>query len=169
MQCKRAVLAGQRWMRTLLLASSASAATVNVSPSQAQAQGPISVVDLHVDLAFQVNYRRQTAATASGQLVASRLLEAGVVGLVLPLYIPHEVSPTGPRMADLESSYANVLRLVTGTPPYTVPGQPHQLGQVETWFAFEGAAPFSGRLQDVRKWVNRGVKSGAWYMSTTTL
>lgn len=116
------------------------------------------MVDLHVDLSFQVNYKHQAPATASGQLVASRLLEAGVVGLVLPLYIPHEVSPSGPRMADLESSYASMLQVLTGTPPYTAPGQPNETGRVETWFSFEGAAPFSDRLQDVTTWVHRGVK-----------
>ena len=115
------------------------------------------VVDLHVDLSYQVNYRKGSIANASGQLLAGELIASGVVGLVLPLYIPQEVSAEGPRMLDIESSYCRMFELLAATPPYSVPGAPRENSRVQTWFSLEGAAPFAGRSSDVKKWVNHGV------------
>lgn len=122
------------------------------------AQTPPRVVDLHVDLPYQINYKGASILHASGQTEAAWLLGSGVAGLVLPLYVPHEVSPTGPRMLDLETSYARMLGLLQQTAPYLVPGQAPANGRVATWFSLEGAAPFAGRCHEIKKWVTNGVR-----------
>lgn len=119
---------------------------------------PFPVVDLHVDLSYQVNYEQRSVHAASGQLIAGELLGAGVYGLVLPLFIPHDASPSGPRMVDIENSYANMVRLLETTPPYSLPGCHQVPGRVHTWFSFEGSAPFVGHADQVQKWVNNGVR-----------
>lgn len=129
-----------------------------LSPRVAAATEPVPVVDLHVDLSYQVNYRHRGVENASGQLVASQLVDAGVVGLVLPLYVPHEVSPEGPRLADLESSWSTMFGLMQRTEPYTPPGSTKEPGRVMTWFSLEGAAPFAGHPEWVEKWVAHGVR-----------
>lgn len=126
--------------------------------AQVGAPEPYAVVDLHVDLSYQVNYKLRPLAEASGQVVASRLVDAGVVGLVLPLYVPHEISAEGPRYVDLERSYSNMLGQLGMTTPYLVPGAAPEPGHIATWFAFEGAAPFAGRPDAVKVWVAHGVK-----------
>src|SRR5512145_1094448 len=128
------------------------------SSSLAMAEEVIPVIDLHVDLSYQVNYKHRRPDRATGQLVASRLIESGVRGVVLPLYVPHEIAPKGPRMVDLESSYQTMLSVVQRTLPYAPPGSPRQADRVATWFAFEGAAPFADCPEEVKKWVERGVR-----------
>jgi membrane dipeptidase len=118
----------------------------------------IPLVDLHVDLSYQVNYMERDAARASGQLLATELIASNVFGLVLPLYIPHDVSKTGPRLSDLESSYARMMGVLATQEPYAVPGCHADPTKVRTWFSFEGAAPFAEHPELVEKWVNNGVR-----------
>jgi len=122
------------------------------------APAPPPVVDLHVDLSYRVNFKAGAFDKGSGQFMAAKLLRAGVSGVVLPLYIPREASPTGPRAEDLESSFARVISLIPKTPPFALPGCEPKTGAVRTWFAFEGAAPLAGDAGAVDRWVARGVR-----------
>jgi membrane dipeptidase len=115
------------------------------------------VIDLHVDLSYRVNYGGGTLASGSGQMVASRALAAGVSGLVLPLFVPHRVSPTGPRAEDLEASFTRILSLIPATPPYEAPGCAPTLG-VQTWLAFEGSAPLADDPTAIPRWMARGAR-----------
>jgi membrane dipeptidase len=76
---------------------------------------------------------------------------------VLPLYVPRDVSAAGPRRSDLEASYAHVFAALGTTPPYGLPGCGS--AGVRTWLAFEGAAQLAHHLDDVERWVMRGVRS----------
>jgi membrane dipeptidase len=121
--------------------------------------GPTPVVDLHVDLSYQANYRARPFARGLGQFVAADLIDAGVEGVVLPLFIPHDVSPSGPRLVDLDRSYARVFDWLGGTPPYRWPGCFPERGRaVRTWLALEGSAPLADRPDLVRWWAARGVR-----------
>ncbi len=120
---------------------------------------PIPVVDLHVDLPYQFGYQGQPFAAGSGQFPAAKLLRAGVVGVVLPLFVPAKVSPSGPRLEDLESSYRRVVDALKLTPPFAPPGCVESPGQVRTFLAFEGAAPLAAAPEALDQWVARGVRS----------
>jgi membrane dipeptidase len=105
---------------------------------------PVSVVDLHVDLSYEHNYAGYPFAEGTGQFRARELERAGVVGVVLPLYVPRRASPGGPRLADFESSYARVYGALSATAPYRLPGCLPRNGGVRTWLAFEGVGPIAG-------------------------
>ena len=105
---------------------------------------PFGVIDLHVDLSYEHNYKGHPFADGTGQFRAAELARAGVVGVVLPLYVPRRVSPTGPRLSDFESSYAKVYGALAATEPYRLPGCLPRNGGVRTWLAFEGAGAFAG-------------------------
>ena len=124
----------------------------------ANAERRIPVVDLHVDVSYQVNYKQRRIGQLTGQFVADVLLTAGVIGTVLPLYVPNDVSSDGPRLSDLESSWAKMASLVAETAPYSGVGCATDSRRVATWFAFEGAAPFAGHPELVAEWVARGVR-----------
>jgi membrane dipeptidase len=120
---------------------------------------PPGLVDLHVDLPYQYGYRQAAFAHGSGQFRARDLLRAGVAGVVLPLFVPARVSPSGPRLEDLESSYQRVVSAISITLPYAPPGCAAPAGHVRTWLGFEGAGPLADRPQDLVSWVARGVRS----------
>jgi membrane dipeptidase len=105
---------------------------------------PVGVVDLHVDLSYEHNYKNHPFAEGTGQFRAADLERAGVVGVVLPLYVPKRVSPTGPRLEDFESSYVKVYGALASTSPYRLPGCLPRNGGVRTWLAFEGVGALAG-------------------------
>jgi membrane dipeptidase len=120
---------------------------------------PVAVVDLHVDLPYQLGYKSASFARGSGQFQAIELMRAGVVGVVLPLFVPARVSPSGPRASDLEDSYRRVLAAIPETPPYAAPGCGLSQGKIATFLAFEGAAPLAERPEELNDWVARGLRS----------
>jgi membrane dipeptidase len=120
--------------------------------------GSPPVIDLHVDLSYKVNFKSSSLKKGSGQFVSSKLRPAGVSGVVLPLYVPRDVSPEGPRAADLERSLARMVSLIPETPPYALPGCERKEGAVRTWFAFEGAAPLAADPASIDAWIKRGVR-----------
>jgi membrane dipeptidase len=97
-------------------------------------------------------------ATGSGQYAAADLGVAGVVGVVLPLYVPADVSSRGPRAEDLERSYARVYDELSRVVPYGLPGCTVHRRSVRTWLALEGAAPLANDPDAATRWVARGVR-----------
>lgn len=119
---------------------------------------PYAVVDLHADLAYQATFRGRSFADGVGQFRAAELARAGVVGVVLPLFVPRDASPVGPRLADLERSYLSVFSALAKTEPYRLPGCIPRGGGVRTWLAFEGAGPLANRPEVLRDFAARGVR-----------
>lgn len=120
--------------------------------------GPIPLVDLHVDLSYQVNYQGESFERTTGQFAAASLQHSGVAGVVLPLYIPNDVSPTGPREIDFEASYNKMVALIAASPVYAPAGCVKTDRPVQTWFSFEGSAPLAGKPEAVKRWYDRGVR-----------
>jgi membrane dipeptidase len=134
-----------------------SAAVTTPSAGTGADRPAIGVVDLHVDLPYRLNYGQRSLGEGTGQYRSAHLERAGVIGVVLPLYIPREVSPTGPRLEDLESSYRRVVEAIPRTPPYALPGCATERGRVQTWLSMEGAGPLAAEPERVADWVRRGV------------
>ena len=129
--------------------------TTNTTFSAPGAHYP--VVDLHVDLSYQHNFKGKDFAAGTGQFSAQELQRGGVVGVVLPLYVPRTASPSGPRASDLDSSYERVNRALQSTPPFQSAGC--SAGHaVRTFFAFEGAGPLADDPDSLAVWAKRGLR-----------
>ncbi len=123
-------------------------------PAVAKKSPPVGVVDLHVDLPYQVNFKGQPIERGKGRYVAQWLVGSGVEDVVLPLYIPRDASPSGPQMQHLEQSYAKTRQLLSALAPWEHRGcQPGQ--GVSAHYAFEGAEPVGWDLPSVRTWSKR--------------
>lgn len=129
------------------------ASSLGAAPSE-----PLPVVDLHVDLSYQHNFKDRPFARGLGQFPANELARGGVAGVVLPLFVPRKVSPVGPRLEDLERSYERVLAAIYETPVYAPPGCTPLAGKVRTFLAFEGAGPLADDPDALAIWVARGLK-----------
>jgi membrane dipeptidase len=82
----------------------------------------------------------------------------GVAGVVLPLFVPRDASPSGPRAADLEQSYAQVRDALLRTPPFQSAGCAVTSDRVRTFFAFEGAGPLADDPDSLALWQQRGLR-----------
>jgi membrane dipeptidase len=119
---------------------------------------PVAVVDLHVDLPYQMSFKHFGFDAGSGQFRAVELVRAGVVGVVLPLFVPRDASPAGPRVRDFESSYQNVFGALGSTEPYRLPGCLPRGQGVRTWLSFEGIGPLADTPDALTSWAARGVR-----------
>jgi membrane dipeptidase len=119
---------------------------------------PLPVVDLHVDLSYEYNFKGKPFALGSGQFSVEELQRGGVAGVVLPLFVPRDASPTGPRLVDLERSYTRVSEALLATPPYASAGCVAKAGSVRTFFAFEGSGPLATDPELLTAWQARGLR-----------
>lgn len=121
------------------------------------------VIDLHVDLAYRTFYKKAPFALGSGQFSVERILQGGVRGVVLPLYVPLDADPHGRSRHQFEASYEHVFSQILKTDPYSLPGCSIGRGGVDrrsvsTWLAFEGSEPLGADENEIRKWILRGVR-----------
>lgn len=116
------------------------------------------VVDLHVDLSYQFNFKGREFASSHGQFSIEAMRRGGVAGVVLPLYVPRTASPTGPRVADLERSYLRVSQALSNSPPWSPAGCAQAPGAVRTFYAFEGAGPLADAPESLQLWAQRGLR-----------
>jgi len=141
-------------LRSVLLFFGAVSAS-STSPTGAEPQLP--VVDLHVDLPYQLGFHGKPLREGTGQASLAGLRAGGVTGVVLPLFVPREVSATGPRKSDLEDQYLRVLAELFKGDGLALPGCGEASG-VHTWLSFEGAGPLADAPESLDAWVARGVR-----------
>lgn len=123
----------------------------------AAAEPSFSVVDLHVDLPYQLGFHGRALRDGSGQAALGKLLAGGVTGVVLPLFVPRNVSAEGPRLQDLEAQYRRVLAELMPRDGFELPGC-GESSRVRTWLSFEGAGPLADAPDTLDAWVARGVR-----------
>jgi membrane dipeptidase len=129
-----------------------------VGVSHAAGHAPFPVVDLHVDLSYQYNFKDKAFASSGGQFSTRAMQRGGVAGVVLPLFVPRDASPSGPRVEDLERSYARVRDALLRTAPFAPPGCAAKPGSVRTFFAFEGSGQLADDPESLVSWVTRGLR-----------
>ena len=118
----------------------------------------IPYVDLHVDLAYQHNYKDAPCLRGTGQFSESLVRQGGLAAVVLPLFVPFSVSKQGPRLSDYERSWQNMERCLDAQTTYVHPGVEPGINQVRTFYSFEGMGPFGTDLPDLERWFRRGVR-----------
>ncbi len=125
--------------------------------SSAGAEAKFPVVDLHVDLPYQLGFHGKPLREGTGQASLNALRAGAVAGVVLPLFVPRDVSPSGPRKIDLEAAYLRVLAELFGGEGLALPGCGQGPG-VQSWLSFEGAGPLADAPEALDAWVARGVR-----------
>lgn len=124
----------------------------------AQHEPVFSVVDLHVDLPYQLGFHAKPLREGSDQASLAKLRAGAFQGVVLPLFVPRDVSPIGPRAVDLEQQYLRVLHeLMSPEAGFALPGC-GATNRVSTWLSFEGAGPLAQAPESLTAWVARGVR-----------
>jgi membrane dipeptidase len=119
---------------------------------------PYPVVDLHVDLSYQYNFKGKQFADRAGQCSEQAMQRGGVSALVLPLFVPRDVSPTGPSVESLENSFREVSSELRRDPMFVAPGCFSEGHGVRTFFAFEGAGPLADDPASLATWASRGLR-----------
>lgn len=136
------------------------------------------VVDLHVDLPWQLHFKKKPLDLSRGQMSRAAMRAGHVEGLVLPLYVPDEIRPTGPTIEDHlamlstldrvaesdDAPFARPLALAPWTTDderaagLSPPRAPEGARPVATFLSFEGAGAFADRPERIDAFIAAGVR-----------
>lgn len=134
------------------------AVLLGVTPcAVSNAEPLVPVVDLHVDLPYQVNFRSRSFASGTGQFVADWLASSGVRAVVFPLFVPRDVAG-GPSLQRFEAAFLSVSRLSAASSVYSLAPCNAAAGRVGVFFSFEGMEPFARDPEVLATWAARGVR-----------
>lgn len=120
---------------------------------------PMLVVDLHVDVPYQVHFKGRGEALTEGHAHPDTLRRGGYGGLVLPIYIPDYLHSGKPTVDDAEAIYKTIQRVVGKTPIFLPLGAAaHEPGRVGSWLSIEGAGAFASDISAIDRFIARGVR-----------
>lgn len=147
------------WVRWAGLLASGLCLLLGAPRLEAQAKEEFAVIDLHVDLPWQLHYKGRSLDLDRGMVTAKGLSAGRVAGVVLPFYIPDRVRKTGPAASDLDDMFATIEKLVTRpSSPFRPLPHEEQAKQVRGWLALEGAQALASEPEAITAWVQRGVR-----------
>ena len=138
-------------------------ATAAAAPQAQAAEETFPVVDLHVDLPWQLHFRKRPLDLSKGQMSRAAMARGRVRAVVLPLYVPDDVRPEGPRIEDHLAMLSTLDRLAEqpGSPFGALPrpGEvPPPDGPVRVFLSFEGAGAFADEPERIDAFLELGVR-----------
>ncbi len=121
---------------------------------------PFMVVDLHVDLPWQVHYKHRPRTLAEGHATLRTLAEGGYGGLVFPIYLP-DAAP-GRRASTIEDAdavFATIEGLIREHDLFLpLTARAAEPGKISTFLSIEGAGAFASDISQIDRFIARGLR-----------
>jgi membrane dipeptidase len=121
-------------------------------------QPPLMVVDLHVDVPYQVHSKGRSPKLPEGHARIEALRAGAYGGVVFPIYIS-DTTPGGPTIADAETIYGVVTSII-GSSPIFLPldARSAEEGRISSFLSIEGAGAFAADITAMDRFIDRGVR-----------
>ncbi len=117
------------------------------------------VVDLHVDVPWQVHWKGRAPTLPEGDARLSALQAGGVGGLVFPIYLPDKAHEDGAHLDDAEATYATIQAIVAASPVFLPLGSTRaEAGRITSFLSIEGAGAFAADPPAIDRFIARGVR-----------
>lgn len=117
------------------------------------------VVDLHVDIPWQVHFKRRHRSLTEGQARKAALTEGGYGGIVFPIYLPDKAHPDGAHIEDADAVFETITGIIAENPVFLPLLSPAaQPGRISTFLAIEGAGAFAADITQIDRFIARGLR-----------
>lgn len=117
------------------------------------------VVDLHVDVPWQVHWKGRAPTLPEGDARIDALRAGGVGGLVFPIYLPDKAHEDGAHIDDAEATYATIQTIVAASPVFLPLGATKaEPGRITSFLSIEGAGAFAADPSAIDRFIARGVR-----------
>lgn len=140
----------------------APAAPVASASASASAAAPVDpavmVVDLHVDVPWQVHFKNRDPGLGEGHASVRTLTAGAYGGLVFPIYLPDYLNTTGPLVSDAEGILATIQKIIATSGAFVPPGQAAVPGKITSFVSIEGAGAFAEDITKIDSFIDRGVR-----------
>ncbi|WP_437279983.1 membrane dipeptidase [Sorangium sp. So ce375] len=128
-------------------------------PSGAAPEPPVPVVDLHVDVPWQVHFKGRDRRLDEGHARREALVAGHYLGIVLPIYLPDQAHPDGPKIEDASAILATIEAIIAANPVFLPLGAARaEPGKVSTFLSIEGAGAFAADIAQIDRFIARGVR-----------
>jgi membrane dipeptidase len=119
----------------------------------------VMVVDLHVDLPYQVHFKGRPPDLRQGHSRLDALTRGAYGGIVLPIYLPDKAHEDGAHIADAEAVFAVIERIIDKNPIFLpLRSRYAHPGRISTFLAIEGAGAFAEDITAIDRFIERGVR-----------
>jgi membrane dipeptidase len=151
-------------LRTAALAAGFFATTLLGSPpssygGDAPAEAPIMVVDLHVDLPWQVHFKGRALDLTEGHARLAALREGGYGGLVFPIYLPDQTHKDGAHIEDADAVLGTIEKIIAHNPAFLPLGSSFaEPGRISTFLAIEGGGAFAADITQIDRFIDHGLR-----------
>lgn len=130
--------------------------------SRADAEKPaeprFAVVDLHVDVPWQVHFKGRDPGLSEGHATVSNLTAGAYGGMVFPIYLPDYLHKTGPLVSDAEAILGTITKIIETAGVFVPPGQAARPGKITSFVSIEGAGAFAEDVTQIDRFIERGVR-----------
>ncbi|MEO7326987.1 MAG: membrane dipeptidase [Minicystis sp.] len=126
-------------------------------------EAPWMVVDLHVDIPWQVHFKHRATDLHEGHARLDTLSAGNYGGLVFPIYLPDKPPlknrKNGSLIEDADAVFASIEAIIARDPLFLPLGSSRaQPGKISTFLAIEGAGAFGADITQIDRFIARGLR-----------
>ena len=120
---------------------------------------PIMVVDLHVDLPWQIHFKGRAVDLSEGHARLRALKDGGYGGIVFPIYLPDKTHEDGAHIEDADAVLATIEKVIAKNSAFLPLGSAFaEPGRISTFLAIEGAGAFAADVTQIDRFIDRGLR-----------
>lgn len=124
---------------------------------------PLMVVDLHVDIPWQVHFKHRATDLHEGHARLDTLRAGNYGGLVFPIYLPDKPPlknrKNGSLIEDADAVFASIEAIIARDPVFLPLGSSRaEPGRISTFLAIEGAGAFAADITQIDRFIARGLR-----------
>lgn len=123
------------------------------------AEPAIMVVDLHVDLPWQVHFKGRALDLHEGHARLDALQAGGYGGIVFPIYLPDKTHKDGAHIEDADAVLATIEKVIAYNPAFLPLGSRFaEPGRISTFLAIEGGGAFAADVTQIDRFIDHGLR-----------
>jgi membrane dipeptidase len=151
-------------LRAATIVAGLFAAALLGAPIASQGGSPppdpaIMVVDLHVDLPWQVHFKGRSPDLSEGHARLDALRSGGYGGIVFPIYLPDKTHKDGAHIEDADAVLGTIEKVIAGNPAFLPLGSRFaEPGRISTFLAIEGGGAFAADITQIDRFIDRGLR-----------
>ena len=143
-----------------LCAGAVLAAPLDSRGGPGSADPPIAVVDLHVDVPWQVHYKHRNPGLREGHASLAALVAGGYGGIVFPIYLPDSAPHRkAADLADAAAIYETILGVIQKNDVFLpLDAAAAQPGKITSFLSIEGAGAFAADITRIDWFIAHGLR-----------
>jgi len=120
---------------------------------------PIMVVDLHVDLPWQVHFKGRSPDLSEGHARFAALQAGGYGGIVFPIYLPDKTHKDGAHIEDADAVLGTIEKIIAKNHAFLPLGSAFaEPGRISTFLAIEGGGAFAADVTQIDRFIDHGLR-----------